>query len=161
MLLVPRSRKSRITIENSINVNGFLLEKSIRVLLYSEDVNPGSNIKIPITINGKGGRFKTFTIEVNFKYDEHSSAMYCTYEDIQIGNPVDERDFISINIFNAHLHNAAGYTGIDEKVKLYDLLDEVNSTSIYLQWLFTLSPGDNGSRFGQLTIMIYSRDCEE
>ena len=59
------------------------------------------------------------------------------------------------------MHNAAGYTGIDEKVKLYDLLDEVNSTSIYLQWLFTLSPGDNGSRFGQLTIMIYSRDCEE
>ena len=161
MLLVPEVEKSGITVENSINLNEYLLERSINVLLFTKDMNPGCNIKIPITIKAKGGRFVTFAFEVHFKSDEHSSAMYCTYEDIQIGNPVDERDFISINIFNAHLHNAAGYTGIDEKIKLYDLLDEVNSTSIYLQWLFALSLGDNGSRFGQLTIMIYSRDCEE
>lgn len=161
MLLVPEVEKSRAIVKNSININGYLLEKSIKVLLFTEDINPNSVVKIPITVEAQGGRYVTFTIEVNFKYDEHNlSVMYCKYEDIQIGNAVEERDFVSIDIFNAHLHNAAGYTGMDTKVKLYDLVDEINSTSVYLQWLFSLSPGNN-DRFGDLTVLIYSKDYEE
>ena len=149
MLLTPEAEKNVITVSNSINVNGYSLEKFIKVLLYTKDMNPGSYINIPITI------------EVNFKYNENLSTMNCTYDaNIDNGN-TEEKDFITINIFNAHLYNTQGYIGIDEMVKLYDLVDEVNSASIYLKWLFSLSPGSDGSRFGDLAVLIYSKDYKE
>lgn len=161
MLLTPEAEKNRITVSNSINVNGYSLEKFIKVLLYTKDMDPGSSINIPITIEGKGDKFITFTIEVNFKYNENSSTMNCTHNaNINNGN-TEEKDFITINIFNAHLYNTQGYIGIDEMVKLYDLVDEVNSASIYLKWLFSLSPGSDGSRFGDFAVFIYSKDYKE
>lgn len=141
-----QAKNNRFNIRYSVNINGYVLEKSINFTLLTEDINnPSINAAIPIHIRTKSGGIIDTTITVHLMKDDTwsvSSAVKSTENDIKL---------IIYNIDNAR---PSALLGLTEKGKIANIMDGDAAVGIYMDYTINIF----GGNIAIFTINIYSKE---